>query len=245
VSAYHSRISDTKATVPPGPLPAERVLEIVGSKLAEFGSEWVLEPGPLLRGPQTLAVRLGTPHSDSFRHVDLEFLVGVGLPAETVIPDCASGLAADPEEAVRQAVASWADTTGCVVLEFTEQRGRLATHFPPGAGGGFPGWHAIIGSASGWGFGDESSLKQQWFADTSPWIELAPLITAGLDRQYLNGVRLYVGQGRDYQSCEVKINGHLDDASTAALSAMSWPRTVRMSGARVFLLLVHPSDDGG
>jgi hypothetical protein len=102
-------------------------------------------------------VRLEPPDSDNFRHIDLEFLLNVDR-AETGLIDCATGRAADPEEAVRQAVANWAATTTRVALEFLEGRGRLAEHFPPGSPGSFPGWHAIIASVSAWG-GVRSDLR--------------------------------------------------------------------------------------
>jgi hypothetical protein len=99
----------------PAALADERVLEMAGIKLAELtGKEWRVEPGPLLKGPGTLGVRLGPRHSDSYRHIDLEFLLNVDRAAETSLPDCATGLAADPEEAARQAIAVWADTTASV-----------------------------------------------------------------------------------------------------------------------------------
>jgi hypothetical protein len=53
------------------------------------------------------------------------------------------------------------------------------------------------------------------------------------------------GQFGDYEDCEVKVNGDLHEPSAAALAAMNWPRTARMSTAKVFLLLVHPQEDGG
>jgi hypothetical protein len=68
------------------------------------------------------------------------------------------------------------------------------------------------------------------------------VITAGLDREFLNGVRLFVGQGANFVGCEVKINGRLHEESTAALAALDWPRTEEPSGASTFLLLVHPAD---
>jgi hypothetical protein len=227
------------------PLPDERVLELTGIKLAELtGKEWRVGPGPLLKGPGTVGVRLGPRHSDSYRHIDLEFLLNVDRAGETSLPDCATGLAADPEEATRKAIEAWADTTASVALELLEQRGRYATGLGPGMPGGFPGWHAIVGGVSGWGLGGDSTAKQQWVADTCPWAELAPAIAAGLTRPFLNGVRLFIGQEGDYEDCEVKVNGDLHEPSTAALAAMNWPRTARMSTAKVFLLLVHPQEGG-
>jgi hypothetical protein len=224
----------------PARLPAEQILAIAGARLAELGGDWQLQPGPLLKGPGTFGVRVGPAHSDSYRHIDLEFLLNVDR-ADSAIIDCSSGLAADPEEATRQAVAAWVDTTACVALEVAEGRGRLATHFPAGTPGGFPGWHTIVGSIVSWGAAG-SSAKQQWFFDTSPWAALAPVITGGLDRDFLNGVRLFVGQSATYQSCEVKINGRLHKESSAALANLDWPRTQQMTAARTFVLLVHPAD---
>jgi Family of unknown function (DUF6348) len=77
-------------------------------------------------------------------------------------------------------------------------------------------------------------------ADTSPWAELAPVIAPGLDRPFLNGVRLYVGQGGDFTGCEVKINGVPHEPTSAALAVMGWPHTEEMRAARAFLVLVHP-----
>lgn len=230
----------------PAALPDERVLEMAAIKLAELtGKEWRVEPGPLLKGPGTLGVRLGPRHSDSYRHIDLEFLLNIDRAAETSLPDCATGLAADPEEAARQAIAVWADTTASVALELLEQQGSYAASFGPAAPDCFPGWHAIVGGVSGWGVGEDSAAKRLWVADTCPWTELAPVIAAGLTRPFLNGVRIFIGQGGDYENCEVKINGDPHEPSATALAAMNWPRTAQMSTAKVFLLLVHPEETSG
>jgi hypothetical protein len=226
----------------PAPLADDRVLELAGTHLAELTSkEWRVQGGPLLKGPGTSGVRVGQRHDDSFRHVDLEFLLNVDRE-ETSLLDCSTGLAADPEEATRQAIAAWADTTASVALEMLTQEGKYATHLSPGAPDGFQGWHAIVGAVSTWGFGEDASAKGQWIADTSPWAELAPVITPGLNRPFLNGVRLFVGQGADSTHCEVRINGNFHEPSSAALAVMDWPHTEKMSTARVFLLLVHPEE---
>ncbi|HEV2639189.1 MAG TPA: DUF6348 family protein [Actinocrinis sp.] len=229
----------------PASLPDEQILEIVGEHLAELsGYPWTLQPGPLLKGPGTVGVRIAAPDVQNFRHVDLEILLNVDNPEETGLVDCTSGLAAEPREAIGQAVSAWCDTTACVALEVLEQQGRYARHFPPDAAEGFPGWHTIAGGICGWGFGADARAKQAWFHDSCPWTALAPEISAGLDRRYLNGIRLFVGQGGDFQSCEVKINGRLHAPSTAALAELDWPRTERMSTARIFLLLVHQEESG-
>jgi hypothetical protein len=48
------------------------------------------------------------------------------------------------------------------------------------------------------------------------------VIAAGLTRPFLNGVRIFIGQGGSYENCEVKINGapHCpSDSSRATESA--------------------------
>jgi hypothetical protein len=151
------------------------------------------------------------------------------------------GFAADPEQAIRQAIAIWADTTASVGIELAERQGRLAGHFGPGEAECFPGWHTIIGGITGWGLGDTARAKRQWLTETLPWVELAPVITTGLTRDYYNAVRIFIGQGDGFSSCEVVINGVPHQAATAALAAMGWPRTEQMSTAKVFLLLVQPT----
>jgi hypothetical protein len=90
-------VSGGMSSAEPAPLPDERVLEMAGIKLAEVtGKERRVEPGPLLKGPGPLGVRLGPRHSDGYCHIDLAFLLNVDRAAETSLPDCATGLAADP-----------------------------------------------------------------------------------------------------------------------------------------------------
>jgi hypothetical protein len=78
--------------------------------------------------------------------------------------------------------------------------GQLRHSFRPGALGGFSGWHAIVGGVSGWSMGEGSAAKQSWMAVACPWEELAPVIAAGLTRPFLNGVRIFIGQGNGYEN---------------------------------------------
>jgi hypothetical protein len=73
-----------------------------------------------------------------------------------------------------------------------------------------------------------------------PWSTLAPVITPGLDRPFLNELRMLVGQGGDYAECEIRINGQRHEPSAAALAALDWPRTKGFGLARTFILLVGP-----
>jgi hypothetical protein len=99
----------------------------------------------------------------------------------------------------------------------------------------------IAGGVTGWGLGEDAFAKQEWFAETRPWASLAAVLTAGLDRPSLNGIRLFVGQGGDYVSTEVRLNGTTQVEAASALAEMAWPRSDQMSVAHTFLLLVHPT----
>ncbi|MDI6104811.1 DUF6348 family protein [Actinoplanes sp. NEAU-A12] len=222
----------------PSPLSAERVLEIAAPMLAEVGGTWRLADGPMLRSG-SLGVRVLPADSDDYRHLDLEILLNADRLDVPTIVDCTVGIATDPVEAARQAIQAWIDTCLVTVLEMVQQQGRLAGHFRSGEQGGFSGWHAIVGSVTGWSV-DGSQDKQQWFAEAMPWSTLAPVITAGLDRPHLNGIRMLVGQGGDFTECEVRINGQKHEPSAAALAALDWPRTSQFGLARVFVLLVGP-----
>ncbi|GAA2716198.1 hypothetical protein Apa02nite_098610 [Actinoplanes palleronii] len=214
------------------------MLEIAAPMLAELPGDWRLADGPMLRSG-SLGIRVLPSHSDDHRHLDLEILLNADRPEMPTIVDCAVGLAPDPVDAARQAIQSWIETCLVTVLEMVEQRGRLATHFRVGEQGGFAGWHAVVGGVTGWSV-DGSTSKQQWFAETMPWSALAPVITPELDRPYLNGIRMLVGQGADFTECEVRINGRRYEPADAALAGLDWPRTESFSLARTFVLLVGP-----
>jgi hypothetical protein len=224
--------------IDPRALPAERVLEIAAPMLAEVGGDWRMTDGPMLRSG-SVGVRVLPSDSDDYRHLDLEILLNADRPDAPTVVDCTLGIAADPVEAAGQAIQAWIETCLVTVLEVVEQRGRLATHFRSADPGGFAGWHTIVGSVTGWSV-DGSQDKQEWFAEAMPWSTLAPVIATGLDRPYLNGIRMLVGQGADFTECEVRINGRRHEPSAEALAALDWPRTARFGLARTFVLLVGP-----
>jgi hypothetical protein len=225
----------------PSALPAGRILEIAAPMLARVGGDWKVAEGPILRSG-SLGVRVLASDVAEPRHIDLEIVLNVDRPDAPTIVDCTLGLSADPIESARQAIQAWIDTCLVTVLEMIEQRGRLANHWQPGSPGGFTGWHAIVGNVTGWSV-NGSTAKQQWFADAMPWSTLAPVIATGIDRPYLNGVRMFVGQGGDFTDCEVRINGRRHEPSSEALARLDWPRTERMGTARTFVLLVGSVDD--
>ncbi|GAA1041069.1 hypothetical protein GCM10009557_63940 [Virgisporangium ochraceum] len=221
------------------PLSARQVLEVAAPVITGMvGGEWRLTDEPMLRAG-SVGIRVLPSDVDDPRHLDLEILLNADRPDLPPIGDCTMGLAADPVEATRQAVQAWSETCLVTALEVIEQKGRLAEHFRSTDEGGFPGWHAIVGAATGWSL-DGSQAKQHWFAETMPWATLAPVIAPELDRPHLNGIRMLVGQGGDYSECEVRINGRRHEPSGEALAALDWPRSDIYSLARTFILLVGP-----
>jgi hypothetical protein len=124
------------------------------------------EPGPLLKGPGTTGVRAGVPHSDDYRHVDLEFGLNVDR-ADSVIADCSTGFASDPEEAVGQAVGAWTDTTACVAMEVREGRGRLARA---------PRWRLVVARLGFLADGSRSGNSIHSNADTEDAVVAGPAI---------------------------------------------------------------------
>jgi hypothetical protein len=222
----------------PQPLPAERVLELAAPMLSEVRGDWRLTDGPMLRSG-SMGVRLLPPDVDDYRHLDFELLLNADRPDAPTVADCTIGISPDPVEAARQAIQAWIETSVVTVLEMVEQQGQLASHFRAADEGGFAGWHAIVGNVTGWSV-DGSVVKQQWFAEAMPWSTLAPVISTGLDRPYANGVRMLVGQGRDFTECEIRINGRRHEPSSAALAELDWPRTEEFGLARTFVFLVGP-----
>lgn len=226
-------------------LTADATLALVAERLNRLHGTWTLaEPG-VLRGPGRFAVTLGAAHGGGRNHLDLNIIIDTDRAAETTIPDCATGLAADPTEAARQAIGVWCDTTARPVLELLTHRGELAEHYSATDPEGFPGWHMIAGNLAGWGGGGDPGALQRWLMNNPPWKTLAPVIAAGLDRDQLNGIKFFIAARAGYEVAEVRINGRAHEPSTAALLAQNWPRPTELTAARTFILLIHRDDQSG
>jgi hypothetical protein len=224
----------------PAGLTAEAKLALLAPKLDELRGPWVAADGPALHGPGRTALRVGTSdHGDGVGHLDLEFVLDRDAPGAATITDCVSGFGDDPHEAVEQAAHIWCQTTAPVFFELLTQRGEFAEHARATTPGGFPGWHTILGAVLGWGTGPERSALQTWLLGNPPWTALAPLISEGLDRAELNGVKLFIASNAGNPIAEIRINGRVHRAASDALLALDWPRPVRFTAARTFILLVH------
>jgi hypothetical protein len=219
---------------------AEAKLALVAERLNQMHGKWTLDHGPVLRGPGVITVTVGEDHTGSPNHLDLDIVLNSGEPDVITISDCSTGIAGSPDHAIRQAVAMWSETTAATVLELLTQRGQFGDHYRGADHGGFPGWHMITGGVTGLGHRDNPTLLQQWIVDNMPWTTLAPLLSEGLDRAQLNGVKFFLAAVDEFETAEVRINGRVHEPSSQALLALDWPRPTEFASARTFILLVHP-----
>ncbi|MGW3345532.1 DUF6348 family protein [Nonomuraea rubra] len=218
----------------------EAVLGMVAERLsAATQQEWEVRDG-MVRGPGTLAVRLGADHTGSPAHLDLDFVLNVGRPEGTTVSDCVTGYGATVEESVDRAIRMWLGTTGGALLELLVQDGSHAAHFAPDDPDGLPGWHAIHGGIVGWGTGDEHDAVQRWAVQHVLLPHLAPALKGTLERGHLVGVKAFFGGGDGTETAEIRVNGARHEAGSRALAELDWPRPAGgVSYARTFVLLVH------
>ncbi len=223
------------------------VLAMVAERMSQFDLPWAWSAdaieGDLLRGPGTLAIALQDNHTDSDAHLDLAFVLNVDNPARTTIFDCSTGYGASTPEAWRQAIGTWADLTAATIVELLQPANRYADHQHGNDPQGLPGWHLISAGWIGFGVGEQPGALAQWAADECLVTQLAPVIAQGLDREDLNGVKIVFGGTAGNEITEVRINGRRDEAASAALMALPWPRPDQTVFARSFLLLPHPEND--
>lgn len=69
---------------------------------------------------------------------------------------------------------------------------------------------------------------------------LAPALLPDLAGRQLNGVKLFLGGKSGDDVAEVRVNGEVSEAASAALRALDWPRGERLCWARLFVLLTAP-----
>ena len=215
--------------------PQERLDVIQRSvvrEMARFGQEFTVD-GSVVRGPGTTAVAVREhPGQDGAGHVDLGFVLRLGQAEAPVVWDCAAGLGQTEEEKLANAVKMWATTTAATLIELQQGRGEHGDHYRPGE---LPGWHAVQGPAAVFGFGSERLA--QWLAENQPLPALAPALRAELTGPHLNGVKLFLGGRAGDDVAEVRVNGEVAEAASAALRALDWPRGERLCWARLFVLL--------
>ncbi len=217
----------------------DRAVLVAEALTQHFDREWTID-GELVRAPgTTLAVAVRDSCDAGPKHLGLEFILNVDNPAQTTIVDCTSGWAEDPTEATHQAISMWMATTGSVVLELLTQNGDHANHFQADDPDGFPGWHMIGGTVTGYGVGTEHRILMEWLSGAHPWHDLALVVEPGLDREMLNGIKIYLAAGSGTDTAEVRINGQVHAPASAALAAMGWPRPSEgFSSAKTYVLLV-------
>lgn len=213
-----------------------RVLPMVARRMRRFGHPGWHVHGDLVKGPGSLAIKLRDNHTDSPAHLDLDFVLDVSRPDGSTVSDCIQGFARTTRRAQRKAVDVWATVTAATVIELLSPTGTHARHIDDGEANGLPGWRAIHGATVLLG-GQQAAPLQQWLADHPVLPSLAPALAGELDRQTVNGIKIAFGCRAGEEVCEVRINGRISTAATAALSELPWPRLPVKALCRTFILL--------
>ncbi|GHH64488.1 hypothetical protein GCM10018781_15690 [Kitasatospora indigofera] len=215
--------------------PQERLDVIQRSvvrEMARLGQEFTVE-GSVVRGPGRTAVAVREhPGQDGAGHVDLGFVLRLGRADAPVVWDCAAGLGQTEEEKLANAVRMWATTTAATLVEVQERRGEHGDHYEPRE---LPGWQAVQGPAAVFGFGNERLA--QWLSEHQVLPALAPALLPALTGPPVHGVKLFLGGKAGDDVAEVRVDGEVSEAASAALRALDWPRGERLCWARLFVLL--------
>ncbi|MFB7620725.1 DUF6348 family protein [Kitasatospora sp. NPDC056181] len=215
--------------------PQDRLAVIqrcVIQEMARFGQEFTAD-GEVVRGPGTTAVAVREhPGQDGTGHVDLGYVLQLGRADAPVVWDCAAGLGKTEEEKLANAVRMWATTTASALVEQEQGRGEHGDHADHPE---LPGWHAVQGPAAVFGFGNERLAG--WLAENRVLPALAPALLPELAGHGPNGVKLFLGGKAGDDVAEVRVNGEVSEAASAALRALDWPRGERLCWARLFVLL--------
>ncbi|AUG77228.1 hypothetical protein CFP65_2394 [Kitasatospora sp. MMS16-BH015] len=218
--------------------PQQRLAVIQRSvvrEMARYGQEFHVE-GELVRGPGSTAVAV-REHPGDGGHVDLGYVLELGRADGPVVWDCAAGLGKTEEEKLDSAVRMWATTTAPALVELAERRGEHGDHYRPGE---LPGWHAVQGPAAVFGFGSEELAG--WLADHQVLPALAPALRPELTGAPMHGVKLFLGGRAGEDVAEVRVDGEVSEAASAALRTLPWPRGERLCWARLFVLLARDQD---
>ncbi|MGF1428182.1 DUF6348 family protein [Kitasatospora sp. LaBMicrA B282] len=220
--------------------PEQRLAVIqraVVREMARYGREFSLD-GAVVRGPGRTAVAVREHPGPDGGHVDLGYVLTLGSDEAPVLWDCTAGLGTTEEEKLDSAVRMWAGTTAAAVVEFLEGAGRHGDHLRLPA---LPGWQAVQGPATVFGF--RSAQLSGWLGERELMAELAGPLAAELPDARLNGVKLFFGGRAGDEVAEVRVNGTVAPAASAALRALDWPRGERFCWARLFVLLAAEQAD--
>jgi hypothetical protein len=217
------------------------ILAAVADRLSEPHAPWRID-GDRVQGPDPLAVITGDEcGARSHNHIDLGVVVTASDGTATTQWDCALGLADDELVAIGQAVQVWSERTMPVFRELFAQDGSFADHYPGGDPDGIPGWHVIAGAFTGWGAGAAPHALRRWVVE-HPLLPRLPSLPEALDRDALNGVRIFIGGVTGNDFAEVRVNGRVHRAASRELYELPWPRADKPATLSTYVLAVHRTD---
>jgi len=173
----------------------------------------------------------GPRHVDNLRHVDLDFQLNAARRRDVLV-DCATGFAANPEEAIRQAIAIWADTTASVGNRRWPEAPRSA--WPPistlASPRASPGWHPLSAAISGvgpWRHGQGEKNAASGVERDAALGRLPRVISPVARDPATSATRCASSSVRvvDFSSCEVVINGVRTETRHGRAIGHGLPRT--------------------
>lgn len=214
------------------------MLHLVAEALSRISGTWEIDRDRVV-GPGTVDVIAREHRQGNAIHPDLGFVLNRDRQDVPVLWDCAAGTGRTEDEALRQAIHIWSQTTGLAALELLTHTGEFATHCAGDDPDGFPGWHAIHAPILGWGDGDRGILLQQWAMNHPLLPLLHTTVAPALDRQVLNGIKVFFGRAGGDRFAEVRVNGIRAPGATRAIEVLDWPEFNGFGAVRTYVILVQ------
>lgn len=214
------------------PSPNDDVRRLVASGLNGLAPGWV-DAGYLIEGPGTAAVVLGETSQGPSWWIEIGFVLFRDSEQSPVVWTPATGLD------LATAVDLWCTSTGVVLLEFLERRGRLAPHHTLRSSDWPNAWHVIVGPVVGMGLDAGSEALHEWLHHRPVWPDIVSALREELDTSRPNGVRWLVGTTSDGDEVQVLVDGRTSESATRVLPELPWPRPSNGLGyAKGFLLVI-------
>ncbi|WP_203826957.1 DUF6348 family protein [Actinoplanes palleronii] len=217
-----------------------QVRETIRELAPDLAAPAVVKNGMLLGRHVPWAVMALPNHTPHDNHFDLAFSTRLDRAGEGLIEDCVSGFG-EPREALGVALDIWKQTSGACFLEMAAGgSGEFAGHFDEDDPAGLPGWHTLISEVVAYG-PDEPSATAVQDAMLGHLLlrTIAPQLLPALDREQNNGVKVFLCVTPDSLTAEVRVNGEVVEAATAAMAALPWPTVTDAAFARFYAVAVH------
>lgn len=223
--------------LPQRELDLQLARRLAAEKLSSVYGEWSVWK-ELVIGPDKLAVMIEDQHECGGGHLDIGFVLDRDHTLHPILWDCVSGWGENLQDEFTSAIDRWSEWTLCVFLELLNQGKGYAQNFQTSPQDGPPGWHVICGPWVVVG-SDEAARTalSEWHEENPVLWEIESTLIRKFRRPKLNCVKVLFGDG---EVAEVRINGEVDEETSALLKSLRWPRSGEDSAfVRAFSLFVH------